>query len=124
MYKLEKVLECWIKGHPSRYLQWKNLVIETVKKRLPENHYPLSAVSLRLDYNLWDCKTNDIDNLVKPVMDALKVAGLFKDDVAVFHLEATKDAAGEEEGVKIQVWQWAIGIERMEPFKRKLRADS
>ena len=112
MYKLEKIFKCWIKGHPSRELKWKHLVIETVKKELPENYYPLSAVSLKLDFSMWHCETNDIDNLVKPVMDALKVAGLFKDDVAVYHLEATKDAKSEE-GVKIQVWRWAIGMERL-----------
>jgi Holliday junction resolvase RusA-like endonuclease len=117
MYKLEKILECWIKGRPSRYLEWKNRVIEAVKEKLPENYSPPSAVSLRLDFTLEHCETNDIDNLVKPMMDALKVSGLFKDDTAVYHLEATKDRESEE-GVKVQVWGWAIGLERL-GIKRK-----
>jgi Holliday junction resolvase RusA-like endonuclease len=111
-------LKCWIKGHPSRELKWKNLVIETVKKEIPKDYYPLSAISLQLDFNIEHCQINDIDNLVKPVMDALKVTGLFKDDVAVYHLEATKDTTSIE-GVKIQVWRWAIGMEQLGIIKRK-----
>jgi len=114
-YRLKKILKCWVKGHPSRELGWRHLIIETVKKELPKDFYPLSAVSLRLDFYLFNCEINDIDNLVKPVMDALKVAGLFKDDSAVYHLETMKDNAPlrSDVGVKIQAWEWAMGLERM-----------
>ena len=118
-HRLKKILECWVKGHPSRELGWKHLIIETVKKELPKDFFPLSAVSLKLDFYVWNCETNDIDNLVKPVMDALKVAGLLKDDNAVYHLEAIKDMPYEEvECVKIQAWEWAMGLERLGFLKR------
>lgn len=120
-YRLKKILECWVKGHPGRKLRWKHLIIETVKKELPKDFPPRSAVSLKLDFYVWNCETNDIDNLVKPVMDALKVAGLFHDDNAVYHLETMKDKA-HEEGVKIQAWEWAMGLERLGFLKKKPRA--
>jgi len=112
-YRLKKILECWVKGQPSRELGWKHLIIETVKRELSKDFYPSSAVSLKLDFYLYNYETNDIDNLTKSVMDALKVAGLFKDDNAVYHLEAMKERPyGGVEGVKIQAWKWAVGLER------------
>jgi len=83
-----------------------------VKRELPKDFSPLSAVSLKLDFYLWNYETNDIDNLIKPVMDALKVARLFKDDNAVYHLEAMKEKSSVE-GVKIQAWEWSMGLERL-----------
>jgi len=91
-----------------------------VKEKFSKDFYPLPAVSLELDFYIRDCETNDIDNLTKPVMDALKVAGLFEDDNAVYHLEAMKEEKLGEEGVKIQAWEWVLGLERMslEPIRK------
>ena len=49
---------------------------------------------------------NDLDNLVKPVLDGMKRMGIIEDDADIFHLETTKHPTNSEEEVHISVKEW------------------
>ena len=49
---------------------------------------------------------NDLDNLVKPVLDGMIRMGIIQDDADIFHLEATKFPTNSEEEVHIFVKEW------------------
>ncbi len=49
---------------------------------------------------------NDLDNLVKPVLDGMKRMGIIEDDADIFHLETTKFPTNSEEEVHISVKEW------------------
>ena len=49
---------------------------------------------------------NDLDNLVKPVLDSMKNIGIIQDDAEVFHLDVTKFSTEGEEEIKMIVKEW------------------
>ncbi len=51
-------------------------------------------------------RRNDLDNLVKPVLDGMIRMGIIEDDADIFHLEATKFPTDGEEEVHISVKEW------------------
>jgi len=51
-------------------------------------------------------RRNDLDNLVKPILDTMKKIKLIEDDSDVFHLEVTKFPTDGEEGVHVRVRDW------------------
>ena len=51
-------------------------------------------------------RRNDLDNLVKPVLDGMIRMGIIQDDADIFHLEATKFPTNSEEEVHIFVKEW------------------
>ena len=51
-------------------------------------------------------RRNDLDNLVKPVLDGMIRMGIIEDDADIFHLEATKFPTSGEEEVHISVKEW------------------
>lgn len=51
-------------------------------------------------------RRNDLDNLVKPVLDAMKRISIFEDDADIFQLEATKFPTEGDEEVLISVREW------------------
>jgi len=51
-------------------------------------------------------RRNDLDNLVKPVLDGMIRMGIIEDDADIFHLEATKFPTSSEEEVHISVREW------------------
>ncbi|MGH9999213.1 MAG: RusA family crossover junction endodeoxyribonuclease [Nitrosopumilaceae archaeon] len=49
---------------------------------------------------------NDLDNLAKPVLDAMKRIRIIQDDANIFRLEVTKFPTNGEEGVYVRVRDW------------------
>ena len=66
------------------------------------------SVSLKfwISSNRLQIGRNDLDNLVKPVLDSIKKIGIIQDDADIFHLEATKFPTNGEEEVHISVKDW------------------
>jgi len=52
---------------------------------------------------IYRMQRNDLDNLSKPVLDAMKRTGVIHDDAEIFHLESTKFPTSGEEGVYIVI---------------------
>ena len=51
-------------------------------------------------------RRNDLDNLVKPVLDSMKQIGMINDDAEIFHLDVTKYPTTGEEEIKLVVKEW------------------
>ena len=51
-------------------------------------------------------RRNDLDNLVKPVLDGMIRMGIIEDDADIFHLDASKFPTSGEEEVKVSVKEW------------------
>ena len=56
---------------------------------------------------LGHSKRNDLDNLVKPILDSMKKMRLIEDDSDIFHLTITKFPTSGEEEVNIKVREWS-----------------
>ena len=70
---------------------------------------PTKECSVRLEFYISKeglTKGNDVDNLAKPVLDALKAAAAIIDDPFVFNLDVTKFPAIDYEKVHIELWEW------------------
>lgn len=52
---------------------------------------------------VYGTQKNDLDNLAKPVLDAMKRIGIIQDDSEIFHLDARKFSTMGEEGVYVKV---------------------
>lgn len=52
---------------------------------------------------IYRMQRNDLDNLSKPVLDAMKRIGIIHDDAQIFHLESSKLPTKGEEGVLVTV---------------------
>ena len=52
---------------------------------------------------IYGSQRNDLDNLSKPVLDAMKRIGIIQDDSEIFHLDARKFSTMGEEGVYVKV---------------------
>ena len=49
---------------------------------------------------------NDLDNLVKPILDSMKKIGMITDDAEIFHLDVTKFPTMGEVEIKLVVKEW------------------
>lgn len=61
-----------------------------------------------LKSHLESLDENDLDNLSKPVLDALKRSEIIHDDDQIYHLEVTKFPTRNEEGVEVIVKEGAL----------------
>jgi crossover junction endodeoxyribonuclease RusA len=55
-----------------------------------KGHRLEGLLSVRIDYHPPDRRKRDIDNIIKPILDALQHAGLFEDDFQVKKITATR----------------------------------
>jgi len=88
------------------------------KDKLEENFSILSSSptmgkKLAVEMKFWiaskrlnSSSKNDVDNLVKPVLDAMKRMGIINDDAWVFHLKVTKFPTSGPEQLVMMVWEW------------------
>ena len=78
-----------------------------VKDKIKEK---VSQCSSKLDFNISEDRIwkIDIDNLTKPVLDAMKEARAYYDDTDVYNAEITKIAVDQPmlEKVHIELWEW------------------
>ena len=58
-----------------------------------------------INYSRLTNQRNDVDNLAKPVLDAMKRCDLICDDSDIFHLEVTKYPTNGEEEVQIIIME-------------------
>jgi len=49
---------------------------------------------------------NDLDNLVKPILDGMIKTEIIRDDADIYHIETTKHSTNGEEEVQIIVREW------------------
>ena len=74
--------------------------------------HPITRRKIAVEVKFWISENrlqihrNDLDNLVKPVLDGMKRMGIIEDDADIFHLEATKFPTQSEEEVQIRVKEW------------------
>jgi Holliday junction resolvase RusA-like endonuclease len=95
-------------ANPPYESQWKNKIVEKVK---PLVKAPARECSLKLEFYIPRERLrtgNDVDNLAKPVMDALKAAHVILDDPYVFNLEVTKFPVVDVEKMHIELWEWIV----------------
>ena len=93
-------------ANPPYEAPWKTKIIEAVK---PIAESPTKNCSVRLQFYISEERLtagNDVDNLAKLVLDALKAARAIVDDPFVFNLDVTKFPATDEEKVQIELWKW------------------
>jgi len=57
-------------------------------------------------HRLGFSRRNDLDNLVKPILDTMKKMKLIEDDSDVFHLAITKYPTNAEEEIHVKVMDW------------------
>lgn len=90
--------------------EWRG-TLERFFSTLPNHSLQTRRISIKLKFwinekRLKNIRGNDLDNLSKPVLDALKRIGIIYDDDQIYHLEATKFPTRNEEGVEITVKDW------------------
>ena len=90
-------------------LEWRGK-IERSFASLPSLQIDKRRVSVKIEFWILEerlqTRRNDLDNLVKPVLDGMIRMGIIEDDADVFHLEASKFPTCGEEEVKISVKEW------------------
>jgi len=90
-------------------LEWRG-EIERSFASLPLSHFDRKKVSVTVEFWILaerlQTRRNDLDNLVKPVLDGMIRMGIIEDDADIFHLEATKHPTNSEEEVHISVQEW------------------
>jgi len=84
--------------------------IERSFASLPISKMERKKVSVMIEFwissDRLQTRRNDLDNLVKPVLDGMIRMGTIEDDADIFHLEATKFPTSGEEEVRISVKEW------------------
>ena len=86
---------------------------DSMDRSLASLHFQkIHGKKLRVSLKFWISKErlqnrkNDLDNLTKPVLDAMKRIGLIEDDAFIYHLEVSKFPTNEEEEVQIWIRQF------------------
>lgn len=81
----------WIKGrnNTNRLSQRALHFIEVLKRFIPAIHYQ-GQVKVIIEYSPPDNKIRDIDNILKPCLDALAKGQLIEDDSQVYQLSVKK----------------------------------
>jgi Holliday junction resolvase RusA-like endonuclease len=90
--------------------EWRG-TLEKFFSSLPNSSLQTQKISIKLKFWLNEKRLNqihgnDLDNLSKPVLDALKRIGVIHDDDQVYHLEASKLPTRNEEAVEVIVKEW------------------
>lgn len=88
-------------------LNWRYIL----ERRFASLHFiSLEKRKLSVELKFWlapericHMQKNDLDNLSKPVLDAMKRIGIIHDDAEIFHMEIRKLATKGEEGVYVMV---------------------
>ena len=110
----DQLLEVTITGNvstksSSNFKEWNNAVEESISS-LPSNS--LIGKKLSISVKFWmnqkrlTTGRNDCDNLVKPILDALKRMGKIADDDIVFQLSITKYPTNGPERTEIICYEW------------------
>ena len=89
---------------------WRS-TLERLFASLHVSNVQRSKISVELRFwlapeRLYGLRRNDLDNLAKPVLDAMKRIGIIQDDADIFRLEITKFPTNGEEGVYVRVRDW------------------
>ena len=90
--------------------QWKNTLEENFSI-LSSSHIVGKKLSIEMKFwisqkRLGSTSKNDVDNLVKPVLDAMKRIDLINDDAYVFQLKVTKFPTNGTEQLVVVAWEW------------------
>lgn len=86
-------------------------VLERFFASLHLTHIQRRKISVELKFflapkRIYGMQKNDLDNLAKPVLDAMKRIKIIQDDADIFRLEVTKFPTNGEEGMYIKVRDW------------------
>jgi len=87
------------RGNVERSLSSLELTFFNKQKISVELKFWISEARLR-------SQRNDLDNLVKPILDSMKKIGMITDDAEIFHLDVTKFPTMGEEEIKLVVKEW------------------
>jgi len=92
--------------HPFKQM-WTEEIAEKIRPYVKKR---LESCSVVLRFHLSEkqfgrLETN-VDNLAKPILDALKPSGIVADDRDVFNMEVTKFWTLGEEKVQIEIYGW------------------
>jgi len=86
---------------------------ENIERSFSSLHFPqIARKKIAIEIEFWvsrnrlQIRRNDLDNLVKPVLDSMIKIGVIEDDADIFHLEATKFPTESEEEVHVRVTDW------------------
>ena len=66
------------------------------------------CIKLWINSNRFHSRRNDIDNLIKPILDALTKMGKISDDSDVCHIEVTKYPTSGPEQIIITCKEWLV----------------
>jgi len=84
--------------------------VERLLGSLEPTFFKRQKISVELKFWISESRLrsqrNDLDNLVKPVLDSMKKVGMITDDAEVFHLDVTKFPTTGEEEIKLVVKEW------------------
>lgn len=90
-------------------LEWRGK-IERSFASLSFSQITKRRVSVKIEFWILEerlqTRRNDLDNLVKPVLDGMIRMGIIEDDADIFHLDASKFPTSGEEEVKVSVREW------------------
>jgi len=117
MENMKILIDKFVEGKPITFgntiaeRPWKELIKNALRDW---NHEPLEKTSVTLDFFLTPTRfmrqgkqpRNDLDNLAKPVLDALVEHGIFIDDSNILDLVLRKRKANVE-GVRIRVSEFS-----------------
>ena len=86
---------------------------DSMDRSLATLHFQkIKGEKLRISLKFWISKKrlqnmkNDLDNLSKPVLDAMKRIGMIEDDAFIYQLEVAKFPTNGEEEVHIVIKKW------------------
>lgn len=89
--------------------KWLELLCRNIQPLYEGAYKEPCCVSLQFYITLARSKTNDLDNLTKPVLSALE-AKVIDDDRPVFNLDVTKFPINslKDGRVHIELWEWTV----------------
>ena len=111
----EPIVEVTISGQISTNSNKQN--VQIWKQKLEESFSilsaPLSGRKLSVEMKFWLDKSrlnkiskNDVDNLVKPVLDSMKRVFIIEDDAFVYQLKVTKFSTQGSEQLVMVIKEW------------------
>ena len=85
-----------------RYRSWQQATADMVREQIRGR--PLEGrLRLTMRVHMPDRRKRDLDNLVKPIQDALQLAGLYYDDSQIKHLDIMEVGVDPIGGIEIEV---------------------
>jgi Holliday junction resolvase RusA-like endonuclease len=109
------LLETNIQGHictncnRETVTKWRGNVERTLGSLQP-SFFNRQKISVELKFWISQARLrsqrNDLDNLVKPILDSMKKIGMITDDAEIFHLDVTKFPTTSEEEIRLVVKEW------------------